>query len=655
MSKSEDYSEYFPYEWRPYQDQFARSIYDALTRSFDRHAVLEAVSGLGKTIAALATVLPIAIANDLVIVFCCRTHRQADRVIEELQSISTKKPVTGISLYGKKYMCLMDRVVASRSFEEAMEACIMMKKRSACKYHKKFLDKDYEIDDIVQNLSSKPISASELINAAKKLGICPYDLAMNVMRNVRVVSLSYKYVFDPEVNTIFFERLGRKKEECIFILDEAHNLPEVASEMLTSRITLLDLKRAREEVNDYECEEDLGILCSVVAHIMEGMVARKRDDELELPVDTTKWLQKLEKGLGWPIDAYLALIDKASVKIVEHKSHRGLLPKSRLSDVGAFLKNAQTTAPEPFFKHVLLCYRRGGKIVSLKQEIIPLDCRAVTQSILNKAYGSVSFSGTLEPIDVYARTVGLPEDIVKASFPSPYPKEQMVVLVSSGVSTSYENRSQKMYQKIARRCIEAVCYTPANVGVFVASFKVMNGLIDVGFPRMVEETGKAFFREEKFMASKENAEILKAFKSYAKKDSGAVLLAVQGGRSSEGVDYPGREMLTAVIVGVPYAEPLPRFEALSEFYTKYLSAKGKEYAYTVPAIRKASQAAGRPIRGFSDAGAIIFMDDRYREPYHRRLIPRWIRENMKFLPDEDNAIASELALFFDRMWKQIGE
>jgi DNA excision repair protein ERCC-2 len=67
------------------------------------------------------------------------------------------------------------------------------------------------------------------------------------------------------------------------------------------------------------------------------------------------------------------------------------------------------------------------------------------------------------------------------------------------------------------------------------------------------------------MSSKENEKMVDEFKACAQRD-GAVLLGVQGGRSSEGVDFPGDEMNSVVIVGMPYAEPTPKVKAQISYF-----------------------------------------------------------------------------------------
>jgi DNA excision repair protein ERCC-2 len=201
-----------------------------------------------------------------------------------------------------------------------------------------------------------------------------------------------------------------------------------------------------------------------------------------------------------------------------------------------------------------------------------------------------------------------------------------------------------MYKKIIGRIIEVVENTPANVGVFAASYEVLEALLKAG---MKEAVDKPLLHEERGMKSKENEQLVNRFKSYAKK-GGAILLGVQGGRSSEGADYPGDQMNSAVIVGVPYAEPTPKVKAQIEYYEKRFPQLGREYGYVLPALKKAAQAAGRPIRTLEDRGALVFLDHRYATAYCQRFLPIWIRRDMKTLSDKNGLVAEELAAFFGR-------
>ncbi len=82
------------------------------------------------------------------------------------------------------------------------------------------------------------------------------------------------------------------------------------------------------------------------------------------------------------------------------------------------------------------------------------------------------------------------------------------------------------------------------------------------------------------------------------------------------------------------------------YYETCFPKHGREYGYVLPALKKASQAAGRPIRTLEDHGAIVFLDYRFATQYCQRYLPLWIRRGMKTLPDIDGVIAKELMQFF---------
>jgi DNA excision repair protein ERCC-2 len=205
-----------------------------------------------------------------------------------------------------------------------------------------------------------------------------------------------------------------------------------------------------------------------------------------------------------------------------------------------------------------------------------------------------------------------------------------------------EKRTSEMYKKIIDRTGEVVQNTPANIGVFAPSFEVLGRLLSEGLKTSLD---RPLFCEHRSMRSRENEKMVAEFKEYSK-HGGAVLLGVQGGRSSEGVDFPGDEMNSVVIVGLPYAEPTPRVRAQIEYFEKCFPGFGREYGYVLPAMKRASQAAGRPIRTLEDKGAMIFLDYRFANPYCRGFLPSWIRDNLKVLPDEYGAITRELCSFF---------
>lgn len=179
--------------------------------------------------------------------------------------------------------------------------------------------------------------------------------------------------------------------------------------------------------------------------------------------------------------------------------------------------------------------------------------------------------------------------------------------------------------------VEAAMVIPKNVGVFTASYEVLQGLLSANLQVRLEETGKAVFIEKQGASSKENDAMVASFKAHAR-GKGAVLLGVMGGRNSEGQDYSGDEMNGVVLVGIPYARPTPRVQAqIRYFERKFPGGKGgRYYGYYLPAHRKLVQAAGRVHRSAEErGGSIIVLDYRLLWRSIKKDLPDWMREDMR--------------------------
>ena len=105
-------------------------------------------------------------------------------------------------------------------------------------------------------------------------------------------------------------------------------------------------------------------------------------------------------------------------------------------------------------------------------------------------------------------------------------------------------------------------------------------------------------------------------------------------------------MNTCIIVGIPYAKPTTRIESQIEYLDNQFYKKGREYGYIIPAIRRASQAAGRPVRSINDRGLIIFLDYRFGHHYTSKFLPLWLKQNTKLLEYEPGRISEIAENFF---------
>jgi DNA excision repair protein ERCC-2 len=632
-------AEYFPYaSVRPNQDQFINTIFDAVE---DRRSVLiEGSNGLGKTISAISACLPTAIEKDLKILYVARTHRQHDRVVEELRAIFKKHHVSGISLRGRNQMCL-NNFAAKNAYDakSLMEACELLKAKGRCPYHKAPVEQTYEYLQLQQHIAARPYTASEIQKVCRRRKVCSYELVKAALADVKVVALSYLYVFDPVIRNAFLKNLDSQLQKTILIVDEAHNLPETAIDISSSSLSLFVIKQAELEAKKYKNKQ-----IEEFANFFRKEIEKLTEDIGREQIIAPESIIEIIKNQGTianPLDFFEEL-HKVGSSIRRNMLVEGKNPRSYIHGLSEFLLRWLDTQGDESFINLATTYFTREKVKTAKLEIVALDPAKITAPVFSFTYSNIIMSGTLQPLEAYAKITRLPENTVKCVVPSPFPKEHVLAIVCLGVSTAMEKRTPANYQAMIKRISEVVQNTPANTGIFTASFGVLNALLGEGLEAALD---KPLFHERRGMSSKTNEKIVTEFKAYGK-DDGAVFLGVQGGRTSEGVDFPGEQMNSVVVVGVPYAEPTPRVKAQISYYETCFPKMGREYGYVLPAMKKASQAAGRPVRTLEDKGAIVFLDYRFATRYCRSFLPSWVTRQMKVLQPSDKVLAQEIRGFF---------
>ena len=638
--------EIFPYsEIRPVQESMIRTINVALSNK--KHVALEGPTGMGKTIATLCGVL-LSTASDKRIVYCCRTHKQMDRVIEELKGLSKKIPISGLSLRGRREMCTNPLIRKfTESATEAALACGMMRKLKKCEQYESMTRNSARATMLQDLLIRQPLTAGELIELCREENFCPYEIARGALQHVKVIATSYIYILDPWIRPLFLRSMNADLSDIVMVFDEAHNLQDIATELASDSLSTSSLSAAAREAR--ECEDNfilefISVFQELVDKLANEKLGDSQDEETFEGEELLRRLAASTKPFGIKLGELFKMLEEVGEKHIFERLRQGKAPRSYLHKVGLFLNAWQATSGSSQYLHVISRSTEKRETSATKLEIQALDPRLITLPVIGCVHATISMSGTLAPVEAYRDVIGLPKDTVIRQYSSPFPEENIIALAVKGVTTKETYRKQEMYRKISELVAEIAGAVPANVGVFAASHEVLEGLLDAGIENLLP---KPLFHESREMSSSENDRLIRDFKSYAKR-GGAVLLAVQGGRSSEGADYPGDEMNASVVVGIPYAKPTKRNEAVIRYYEAQFPGRGRSYAYYMPAHRRMSQAAGRAHRLVTDKAAIIFLDWRVTTPFVRRSLPSWIRERLEVLPDRRGVIAERLLSFFNK-------
>jgi DNA excision repair protein ERCC-2 len=226
---------------------------------------------------------------------------------------------------------------------------------------------------------------------------------------------------------------------------------------------------------------------------------------------------------------------------------------------------------------------------------------------------------------------------VLRTYPSPFPRENRLLLVAPHVTTLFVKRGRAMHDAIAKEIADIASVVPGNVAAFFPSYE----LLEEAHRRVrAAHVPKRLLVERSEWSKTQRDGALEALRLARAEAGGALLLGVQGGSLSEGVDYHDNLLAAVIIVGLPLSPPSVEGEALRDYYArKFGFAKGHEYAVVYPAMNRLLQAAGRAIRSERDRAAIIILEGRLLEPRYARCLPP------EFVPTRSDTAASDASRF----------
>lgn len=596
----------FPHEEvRPIQEELIRAINRAVTTQ--QNLIAHAPTGLGKTAAALGPAIKEALKKDLTVFFLTSRHTQHKLAMETINQIKEKYRLgfTAVDIIAKKWLCLQPGVDKLYPREFA-DYCKKVKEDNLCDFYTKARDKGEaspEAKQIVEQLKKNNKTDTESILEQSSLrGICPYEVALLIAKDARVIIGDYYYLFNPSIREAFLSRTGKELAKVIIIADEGHNLPDRVKDLASHRISTNTLKRAVEEARKYRKEEFVQALEALEKKLWE--LAEGVTEEAYLS------REQLIDELRETFDYEELVSEMSSLADIIREEQR----QSYLGTVASFLE-AWTGEDKGFARILATSYGlKGEEIITIQYRC--LDPSLITRDVIRAAYSTILMSGTLSPTSMYKEVLGF-DTAEEATYKSPFPEKNKLNIIIPRTSTRYETRSEEQYREIAEIITRAVNKIPGNVAVFFPSYTLRDD-VNKHFSKL---TDKPVFVEKQKFTKKEKLEFLEAFKGY--KNVGAVLMGVIGGNFAEGIDLPGDFLKGVIIVGLPLEKPNLETQALIKYYDEKFK-KGWDYGYLFPAFNRALQSAGRCIRSETDKGVIIFVDERYTwKNYSRCFPPSW--------------------------------
>ena len=572
----------FPFSYREGQKDFTAGVYRSILREKKLFAM--APTGVGKTI---STVFPAvkAVGEGITEKLFYLTAKTIVRTVaEETFSILSNHGLLfkTVTITAKEKICVLEKPECNPF---------------SCPRAKGHFDRVNEA--LYDMLTSETNITRELIERyAEKHMVCPFEFCLDLTLWADAVICDYNYVFDP---TVALKRFfsGDGKNPYVFLIDEAHNLPERAREMYSATLwkeeflsvkrvlgkqmpklvkrleacnkELLRLKRECDSFKEYT---EFGGLSLVLTRLMTECEEYLKDEK------RPKEEREAVLNLYFEARHFLAMYDFSDTDYRYYASY---------GDDGSFYVRVQCMQP----------------------------ARALGEQ-LKKGKCAIFFSATLLPVRYYMEELGGTEEDYAIYVPSPFSKEQRRVYVGYDVNFRYANRGRKMYEKAAEYILTFTAAKKGNYFVFFSSYRMMQDVANI----LEEKIGPfdRLHKQKSNMTETEREEFLQQFTEDTTETH--IGLCVLGGIFGEGIDLKGEHLIGAVIVGTGLPLVCEERELFRRYYDEKEGTDGFSCAYLYPGMNKVQQAAGRVIRTTEDKGAILLLDDRFAGVQYTSLFPK---------------------------------
>ncbi len=587
----------FPYEYREGQKDLVTSVYRTILRK--KKLFIQAPTGVGKT---MATVFPAvkAVGEELGDKIFYLTAKTITRTVAEqaFQILREKGlQIKAITLTAKEKICFCEQTECNPDY---------------CPYAKGHYDR---VNDAVYDMitGTNIMDREAIENYAKKHHVCPFEMALDVSLWVDAVICDYNYVFDPNAYLRRFFAEG-KKQDYLFLVDEAHNLVERGREMYSATLYKEEFLAMKKKVKFEHIK-----LAKHLEACNKILLEYKRECETyQIHQNVSHFVLKLTNVLT-EMEKILEEDAKKDDEFLEFYFH----VRSFLSVYEELDKNYviyTEMEPDGGFKIKLFCVNPAANL----------------DRFISQGNSTIFFSATLLPILYYKKLLSIESDDYAIYAASPFDESKRLLLLGNDVSTKYTMRGQGMYDKYADYIQRVARAKRGNYLVFFPSYRFMEEVVAAFEARNTDEI--EYLIQDQIMDEGKREEFLNRFKE---ERQGVFLkslvgFCVLGGVFSEGIDLTEESLIGAIIIGTGLPQVCNEREILRQYFDRE-NGNGFDYAYLYPGMNKVLQAAGRVIRTEKDRGIVALLDERFMGRRYRETFPREWKElkycNVKNIED----------------------
>lgn len=573
----------FPYPYREGQKDFVTSVYRTILREKTLFAM--APTGVGKTLSVVFPAVKAMGEGLAEKIFYLTAKTILRTVAEESFAILSERglKMKTVTITAKEKVCILEKPECNPF---------------ACERAKGHFDRVNEaLYDLLTNCEC--MTREVILSYAEKYEVCPFEFCLDLTLWADAVICDYNYVFDPQASLKRFFA-GEQKQNFLFLVDEAHNLPERAREMYSATIVKEDFLRCKKLLQKSEPV----LVKKLEACNREMLELKHRCENFTQEEEFSHLVLCLERFLSVAEDYLKAENNNPT----EREALLELYFQARsFCDIYEF-------AGEDY--RFYTTYREDGAFYARVQCMQP--SRALNEC-LKKGRSAVFFSATLLPVNYYRNEITGNDEDYAIYVPSPFSAANRKVLIADDVIFRYSDRTKEMYDRAADYLLRFVRVKTGNYLFFFSSYKMLSEVEASFSEKRKEEDGIEVLCQKNNMSEAEKEEFLSRFTD--KPTHTTVGFCVLGGIFGEGIDLKGERLIGAAVVGTGLPMVCEERELFKRYYEETCE-NGFESAYLYPGMNKVLQAAGRVIRTALDRGVILMLDSRFTKNSYQTLFPR---------------------------------